>query len=468
MSWMEDTQKAINYIEDNLLEVRAEDAANYIYSSSDHFQRMFLIVTGFTVSEYIRNRKLSLAGRELTDSNSKVIDIAFKYGYETPASFTKAFTRFHGFTPSKVQSSENRLKCFSPLTIQINIKGGFVMSRKLITNVEKLYEVKSENYMFPSCMRSAMSALNENAGFDFLFFAGATGDLFTQTWGIPKWQYNDSYSSVCHDTQIPIKYAFDACGYEYEYVPKSEHQKNRAEYIKKITESIDRGVPVLTFGIVGPPICSIIFGYDENGDVLIGWSQFTDEHETEDGHNMDLKTPENYFQVRNGLDKSDALIFIGKKKHTVNIADSIRASLSRIPQLTNLPATEKVIYGKQAFEAWADSLSDDECFKDESMLGSPLDTYGSCIVQVGTNMHYIQEYLKKSVGLCPDIKEQIEKLQQLYQKEREALDAVIEYQGGYFFDKDRKALLNKDFRIQLADLIRKIGQCYDAAAHIVY
>ena len=120
MSWMEDTQKAINYIENNLLEVSAEDAANYIYSSSDHFQRMFLIVTGFTVSEYIRNRKLSLAGRELTDSNSKVIDIAFKYGYETPASFTKAFTRFHGFTPSKVQSSGNRLKCFSPLTIQIN------------------------------------------------------------------------------------------------------------------------------------------------------------------------------------------------------------------------------------------------------------------------------------------------------------------------------------------------------------
>jgi len=74
MSWMEDTQKAINYIEDNLLEVSAEGAANYIYSSSDHFQRMFLIVTGFTVSEYIRNRKLSLAGHVRFINNNQTMN----------------------------------------------------------------------------------------------------------------------------------------------------------------------------------------------------------------------------------------------------------------------------------------------------------------------------------------------------------------------------------------------------------
>ena len=90
MSWIEDTQKAINYIEDNLPEdVSVEDAAKYIYSSIDRFQKMFLILTGYSVSEYIRNRKLSLAGQELAGSRSKVIDVAFKYGYETPESFTK-------------------------------------------------------------------------------------------------------------------------------------------------------------------------------------------------------------------------------------------------------------------------------------------------------------------------------------------------------------------------------------------
>ena len=143
--------------------------------------------------------------------------------------------------------------------------------------------------------------------------------------------------------------------------------------------SIDRGVPVLTFGIVGPPICSIIFGYDENGDVLIGWSQFTDEH-VEGDHPTDAYFSENYFQKRNGLDKSEVLIFIGNKKSSPDIAESVRASIKNIPKYANLPATDRVVFGQAAFEAWADSLSDDTCFKEKSDLISPLDTYGSCVV----------------------------------------------------------------------------------------
>ena len=236
MSWINDTQKAINYIEDNLLEINAEEVASRIYSSSDHFQRMFLIVTGFTVSEYIRNRRLSLAGRELADSKSKIriIDVALKYGYETHESFTKAFTRFHGFTPSKARSSENRLnrlKCFIPLEIDINIKGGFVMSRKIIPNVEKLYENKAENYMFPSCMRSSMYALGESREYDFLFFAGACGDLFTQVWREPKWQYNSEYSINNPDA---VRSAFAACGYGYEYIPRDAIKQDKANIRKRL------------------------------------------------------------------------------------------------------------------------------------------------------------------------------------------------------------------------------------------
>jgi len=167
------------------------------------------------------------------------------------------------------------------------------------------------------------------------------------------------------------------------------------------------------------------------------------------------------------LEKSEALIFIGKKKETPNMADSIRQSLLNIPKWAAISSTDKVCFGRQAFEAWADSLLDDECFADESMLDSPLDTYGSCVVQTGTNMHYVQDYLKRAADLCSDMKPQIEHLQELYLKERKALDDVIEFQGGYFFDADRKALLNKEFRIALAELVRKIGQCYEEVTHIL-
>ncbi len=89
-----------------------EDVAQHLYMSNYHFHRLFSMITGMTANEYIRNRKLSMAGQELVLSENKVIDIAFKYGYETPESFTKAFSRFHGVTPSVAKRSGTHLQNF--------------------------------------------------------------------------------------------------------------------------------------------------------------------------------------------------------------------------------------------------------------------------------------------------------------------------------------------------------------------
>lgn len=462
MTWIDDTKRALRYIENHLLDdLNIDDVATHICASSSNFGRIFYIVTGFSVTEYVRMRRLSKAGQELRDANCKVVDIALKYGYESSESFSKAFTHFHGITPSEAKNTAKSLKIFAPLTIEINIKGGCVMTRKLISNVEKIYEDPTENYMFPSCMRSVMGALGEDKTFDFMFFTGATGDLFTQTWMNPKWQYNDSFSNTCHHTLVPIKNAFAACGYDYEYISKSEIQKDKAKYTQKIVESIDRGVPVLTFGIVGPPVCSIIFGYDENGDVLIGWSQFADEPSSD----TDTPYADNYFQKRNGLDNSDALIFIGEKRYTPSIADGIRNSIRNIPMFADLADadglySQQIVFGKRAFEAWADSLLDDSCFKNEDMLASPMDTYGSCVIQIGTNMHYIESYLDRAFELCPDISILIDNLRKAYKKVADALEKVTDFQGGYFFDADRNVLLSRDYRVKLAALVRELGDFY--------
>ena len=180
--------------------------------------------------------------------------------------------------------------------------------------------------------------------------------------------------------------AFDACGYDYEYLPREAIQSNKAACIRKIVNAIDKGLPVLTFGIVGPPVCSIICGYAEDGELLIGWSQFTGE--IEEGKIHDHVISENYFQVRDGLNESYALIFIGDKKERPSVEESLRQSVLNIPKWVNLPPDDRTIFGQAAFEAWADSLLCDEEFMDESMLEKPLDTYGSCVVLTGTNMHY--------------------------------------------------------------------------------
>lgn len=144
MEWLASITKSIEYIENHLLEnINYEDIAKHVNISSYEFHRTFSILTGMTVSTYLRNRKLSLAGKEIVESNVKIIDIAFKYGYETPESFTKAFTRFHGIAPKYARSNLAKLKLFNPLTIKIIVEGGNTMDYKIIqTKKQKFIAIK--------------------------------------------------------------------------------------------------------------------------------------------------------------------------------------------------------------------------------------------------------------------------------------------------------------------------------------
>jgi AraC family transcriptional regulator len=117
-------QKTIDFVEDNILnELKYELVASQAYMSSYHFQRIFSILAGITIGEYIRNRRLTLAGTELKNSNARVIDIAFKYGYETPESFSRAFTRFHGVTPTVARNQGSELKSFARITVNSKLEG---------------------------------------------------------------------------------------------------------------------------------------------------------------------------------------------------------------------------------------------------------------------------------------------------------------------------------------------------------
>lgn len=134
MDWITGIQRAIDYVEIHLMEpIDYENVARCAYSSSFHFQRIFSILCGFTLGEYIRYRRLSLAGSELVYSNEKIIDIALKYGYDTPESFSRAFTRFHGIAPSQVKNNSAVLKSFSRLSIKLILNGGNTMDYRIET-----------------------------------------------------------------------------------------------------------------------------------------------------------------------------------------------------------------------------------------------------------------------------------------------------------------------------------------------
>lgn len=132
MEWIDGIQRALDYIEENITEeIDCNDLAKISYSLPYHFQRVFSILCGYTLGEYIRNRRLTLAGQELAKNKSKVIDVAVKYGYNSPDSFTKAFTKFHGITPSEAHKDGAQLHSFARLSIKITLEGGNIMNYRI-------------------------------------------------------------------------------------------------------------------------------------------------------------------------------------------------------------------------------------------------------------------------------------------------------------------------------------------------
>lgn len=132
MGWMETIGDAVQYIEQHITEeISADEIARQVNVSPFYFQKGFAMLCGFTLGEYIRNRRLALAGNEIATGEEKVIDIALKYGYDSPDSFTKAFTRFHGVTPAKARRDSVMLKSFAPLKISFLLEGGYLMDYKI-------------------------------------------------------------------------------------------------------------------------------------------------------------------------------------------------------------------------------------------------------------------------------------------------------------------------------------------------
>ncbi len=151
MGWLNKMMDAIDYMEMNVeKKIDIEDVARVACSSTFHFQRMFHMLTGFTVSEYIRNRRLTLAAQELAIlSKIRVIDVALKYGYDSPESFTKAFRRAHGITPTAAREPGVNLKAFPRISFHLSLRGDKDMDYRIIN--KNAFKVIGEVIKISTC-----------------------------------------------------------------------------------------------------------------------------------------------------------------------------------------------------------------------------------------------------------------------------------------------------------------------------
>lgn len=477
MDWVQSVQRVLNYIEDHLLDedLDNESIARYAYSSNANFQRIFGSVSGVTISEYIRCRRLTLAGIELAGSDDKIIDIAMKYGYDTPDSFTKAFTRFHGITPSEVRRRSCSLKHFEPIFLRIEVHGGFNMSTKMISNIPQLVNSWfGENYHFNGAARYVMGCLGEMALADYSMFAGITGDTFAQFY--PLGEFKDDSASAFYLGLSGLANVFDKVGFAAEYFSERELQSNR-DYFKKITSSIDRGIPVIWYRSAGQRVA--IVGYESDGGTLL----YLENNKTNPER---LVLDDDFY---NNIARNDrGFIIVNKKIREVSLKEIYRNAILNLSNILTIK-TDTYVFGAEAFRAWANDIENGKykSMKPED-FNSNFFAYEIYVVNLATNSGGCQSFLEKAQELNPDFTflEEVRKqyritnylwngghwIKDVHSPEERAEmirlygDYTLETLGGAFGCK-LETLQDKKKRDPIVKQLRRFADCIDELVRIL-
>jgi AraC family transcriptional regulator len=210
MEWLERLNESVSYIEAHLTdEIDLDRVARIACCSTFHFQRMFSYIADVPLAEYIRRRKMTLAAFDLQSGNEKIIDIALKYGYDSPTSFNRAFQSIHGIAPSAAKSKGVKLKAFPSISFKLSIKGDTEMNYRIETKEAfKIVGVKEHYAMaVEECFESVPLFWQKSAQ------SGIISDLCTlmnkEPYGIlgvstcMDGQEFDYYIAVATDKQTP-------------------------------------------------------------------------------------------------------------------------------------------------------------------------------------------------------------------------------------------------------------------------
>ena len=237
-----------------------------------------------------------------------------------------------------------------------------------------------EDFPFPSCIRAFLEYAGDGCGCKYApapdptwqcgctyaYMMGISGAAFYLSWN-PAWHgHNLDIRHMSDDPAAPFERTLQATGYRFDHVRREEGRDNEALFRRRIIESLrDNGMPVLALGVIGPPECCIVAGYDDAGDVLVGWNFF--QGFPEFAASLEFE-PSGYFRKRDWFAETESLIVIGGKGERPARRETDRRALEWGLQVMRTPATGGSRHsGLVAYRAWAeDLLRDEDCATDDA------------------------------------------------------------------------------------------------------
>ncbi|MCL2773559.1 MAG: helix-turn-helix domain-containing protein [Oscillospiraceae bacterium] len=322
------------------------------------------------VSEYVRRRRMSEAARELRESDIKIIDLALKYGYDSPDAFSRAYQNFHGVSPS-ITRKFNMCKKYDRILIQVKIRHNEIKFAKnerrirMKKTIESVCEIgwgQTSANPYIGAVTACMDALGE--GNDYTLASVISGLGFTFNW----YPYTNAPNDANITDDAMIRRTFDALGCKVSIYRDRDTQKSppshpKEFYKEKIVSSIDNGFPVMGFGFTEDyPYACVIVGYEDNGDRLYFRSYW--DHAVKIDEQTGYQYSDDWYKRCYGIaviDEKVAPMINGKEllkycmKNAVEVASQTSSQFYDITQP----------YGFAAYDAMIGVLEDDDFWKDK-------------------------------------------------------------------------------------------------------
>ncbi|HYF92480.1 MAG TPA: hypothetical protein VD969_09530 [Symbiobacteriaceae bacterium] len=357
-------------------------------------------------------------------------------------------------------------------------------NRFLLPDVPRVHfydggEQSPEDVPFPSCLAACMRYLGEEYpwivkeqhgkvsrdNYANIYILAHSGMAFGLRWR-DGWHMDNGDNMLVADPSEVIRRAFAAVGYTYEIVHKTGAPGDEALYKRKIKEALHRGRPILAFGIIGPPECCLITGYDEDGDVLLGWNFFQSIPPW--GTSVAVE-PTGHFRKGDWFSDTWSIIVIGEKVGRPEIHELNRSTLGFALQVARTPHMFDHHNGHAAYSAWAAQISDDAAFAghDEATLRERHDVHNNVVGMLAECRWWAAQWVRFIAPAEPAMSEHLLAAAALFEKEHDLMWKIWNAVGGNGHPDAWRPFSRPEVRRQIAGWIRE-AQEHDvnAIAHL--
>lgn len=326
-----------------------------------------------------------------------------------------------------------------------------------------------EDIPFVSCLRACAQFFGDDMGSKqiqtsdrnwklngmYTFLMGVSGCAFRLSWA-PGWQAdNVDIMYMSDEPEGPHRRAFEAIGYRYDWLSKKADEDSESVLRQAIVETIQSdGRPALAFGVVGPPECCIISGFDEGGETLIGWNYFQNLPEYSAGVGFE---PTGEFRKHDWFAGTDSVCVLKERGRRPHLRDSFRKALVWALQVTRTPSTWHNRHnGLAAYHAWANHvLCFEEFTGEETAFYDPrFEVHGDAVGMVAEGRWYAAQFMRLMAEHAPAFADEALAAAERYETEHSLMWEIWKLTDGPARTEiGRRKFEQSDVRQQIAHLI---------------